>query len=83
MFDPTPARQGVAPAPGGSDLPNDADVATPVTQAPTPTHRGAAHPAQPRRHRRNRADGRADARDADRRADRDGTVATTTASGPG
>ena len=47
MFDPTPSRQGVAPAPGGSDLPNDADVATPVTQAPTPST--AAPPTQPSR----------------------------------
>ena len=73
LFDPTPSRQGVAPAPGGSDLPDDADVATPVTR-PDAHHRGAAHPARPRRDRRDRADGRADAGGADRRADRDGTV---------
>jgi len=47
MFDPTPSRQGVAPAPRGSDLPNDADAATTVTQAPTPTT--AAPPTQPSR----------------------------------
>ena len=45
MFDPTPSRQSVAPAPGGSDLPDGADVATPV--APTPTT--AAPTTQPSR----------------------------------
>ena len=74
LFDPTPSRQGVAPAPGGSDLPNDADVATPVTQAPTPST--AAPPTQPSRGGTGGTapTAAADACDADRRADRDGTV---------
>ena len=46
MFDPTPPRRGVAPAPGGSDLPNETGVAAPVTPAPTPT---TAAPTPPSR----------------------------------
>src|SRR5262249_18439893 len=44
MFDPTPPRAGVAPAPGGSELPNEAAVNTTVTPAPTPTTPATAAP---------------------------------------
>jgi len=44
MFDPTPPRRGVAPAPGGSDLPNETGVA-PVTPAPTPATAAPAPPS--------------------------------------
>jgi transglutaminase superfamily protein/uncharacterized protein DUF4129 len=43
LFDPTPARAGVAP--GGSDLPNDADVGAPVN--PPPPTATAPPPTQP------------------------------------